>query len=147
MLECRAVRALVSLLALTGLLGLGAASAASAAKDKGPRITVRTSLGPLETTGSADGERDLRARGTAPAGSRLTISFYRGSRRLGTRRVTLGDSKRVYATSLPIDRTGSYKVRVSARPPSSPLLIRATAKLEYGPGARAPSAPGNSLRP
>lgn len=145
------VPALLVLTALIAALGTAQATAARSDRDsmdERPTLRIRTSLGPIEDAkGDDEGVRALRAKGTAPAGSRITVRFYRGSRRLASERIVLKGSKRAFSTSFDIDRTGAYKVRVSARPPRTSFLLRATAKLDYGPGARAPSAPGNTLRP
>ena len=98
------------------------------------RLTLRTSLGPVsEETDTVD----LRARGSAPRGSKLVVRFYRGAKRIGLRRPKL-DGRR-YATEKPIDRTGEYTVRVTATKRDG-REIRVSAKLTYGPTAEAPAA-------
>jgi len=125
------VPALASLLALLALAALG--SPARAAEQR-PALTLRTSLGPI----AADDTRKLRALGQAPSGARLTVRFYRGSRRLSTRHPLVRDGR--YRAFHSIDRTGEYVVRVSARLRTGETL-RVTARLSYGPEAEAPSAP------
>lgn len=115
-------------------LALGAVTAQAAGRET---LSLRTSLGPI----SAQDTRPLRARGEAPTGSRLTVRYYRGSRRLKTKRYRVRDGR--YRSAYPIDRTGRYTVRVSARTASGRVL-RVTAELDYGPEAEAPSAPDNA---
>lgn len=120
------------LLATLALL-LAAGPGAGAAE----RLTVRTSLGPA----AEDGDRvDLRARGTAPRDSRLLVRFYRGTKQIGIRRPELDGTR--YAAEKPITRMGGYTVRVVATKPDG-KRIRVSAKLNYGPTAEAPSAPGS----
>lgn len=126
--------ALAIALALLLTAGVGAANAATKAPSR-DALTVKTSLGPIATETDT---RDLRGEGKAPKGSRLTVRFYRGTRRLATRHPRLRDGR--YASAQAIGRTGTYVVRVTARTRTGERL-RVTAKLEYGPKAKAPSAP------
>jgi hypothetical protein len=130
-------------LLLTLLLALVAAPArAQDSDDDGDKdrrtarqtLTLETSLGPIDEYN----RRPLRARGHAPRGSKLTIRFYRGKKRIAKRKVTV--RKRSYKADKPIDRTGSYKVVVVARTRTG-SKIRVSATLKYGPQADAPSAP------
>ncbi len=97
-------------------------------------LTVETSLGEIED----DGRRDLQAKGKAPRGAKLVIRFYRGEKRLATRKVTV--RKRRYKAEKAIDRIGSYKVVVVATTRRG-NKIRVVARLKYGPQAEAPTAP------
>ena len=113
-------------------LALGTTASATAATD---RLTLRTSLGPISTETDTV---DLRARGSAPRGSKLLVRFYRGNKRIGIRRPKLDGTR--YSAAKPIDRTGEYTVRVTATKPNG-KQIRVSADLTYGPTAEAPSAP------
>lgn len=119
------------LLPIVVALTLAAGASAEAAAD---RVTVRTSLGPI----TAEDTRQLRARGTAPRGSTLVVRFYRGNKRIGTRRPEL--EGRRYSAAKVIDRTAEYRVRVTATTPEG-KRIEVRARLTYGPTAEAPSAP------
>jgi len=122
------VRLLV--VALFAVLALAAASTAGAAD----RLTLRTSLGPvLEETDT----RDLRARGSAPRGSKLLVRFYRGKKRIGSRRPRLEGTR--YRAQKSIDRTGEYTVKVTATRRDG-SKVRVDADLTYGPTAEAPAA-------
>jgi len=111
-------------------LSLAAAGTAGAAD----RLTVRTSLGPVKEKVDTV---DLRARGSAPRRSTIVVRFYRGRKRIGTRRPELEGTR--YAAAKPIDRTGEYTVRVVATTRDG-SRIRVSAKLTYGPTAEAPAA-------
>lgn len=126
-------RRLTHALALSSVLAGLAAGAPAAA---GERLTLRTSLDPL-----VRGEDPvLRARGSAPGGSRLVVRFYRGTRHLATRKPRLDGGR--YSAGASIRRPGEYTVRVTATRRDGSRL-RASARLTYGPTAEAPSAPGN----
>lgn len=128
------MRLLALMLSLVAL-SAAAASAPAAPKPKRETITVTTSIGPLDEETDT---RELRARGTAPRGSRLEVRYYRRSKRLGTERPKL--KGRRYASALAIDRTGVYKVKVIALTPRRQRLV-VSATLRYTPDANAPSAP------
>ena len=119
---------------VAALLGLLLLPAAAPARSKVPTLTVESSLGPLRS----DGTRALRARGGVPKGARVTVTFSRGKRRLERYRFRARHAR--YRRSTPIDRTGNYKIRVVARLRSG-VVLRVTARLDYGPVADAPSAP------
>jgi hypothetical protein len=122
----------VSLLAvLVALAGLAATAHGTAGR---AALTVRTSLGSIEP----DDTRALRARGVAPRGSTLVVRFYRGRSLVATKHPRVRRGR--YRASRSIDRTGAYVVRVAARTAGGETL-RATATLDYGPRAKAPSAP------
>lgn len=123
------MRPLAAILLTTLVLATAATAGAA------DRLTLRTSLGPVSE------ERDtvdLRARGSAPRRSKLLVRFYRGKKRIGTRRPELDGTR--YSAAKPIDRTGDYTVRVTATKPNG-KKIRVSAGLTYGPTAEAPSAP------
>jgi hypothetical protein len=128
------VRLLALAVTFAALAVAGQAAVSAAAEQRGT-LTLKTSLGPVD----ARDHRDLRARGTAPAGSRLLVRFYRGDRRVGLARPVVEAGRR-YAAATPIDRTGEYVVRVTATTLAGRRL-RVSAKLNYGPRAEAPSAP------
>ena len=119
---------------LLALLALALAPALAPAAGDGGTVTVTTSLGAVQK----DDERNLRARGKAPAGSVLTVRFYRGSKLLDKDRTTVRDGR--YKAFTPIARTGSYRVKVTAKTRSGET-VTVTARLAYGPRAEAPSAP------
>ena len=117
------------------------ASLASAAEPR-HTLTIKTSLGPLESEVEGDEEtesRPLIAEGKAPRGARLVAHFYRGSRRIGTTRPKMRSGRR-YKTDHDISRTGTYRVKVTAITRSG-ARIKVTARLKYAPKAEAPSAP------
>ncbi len=123
-------------LCAAALLGASASAPAVAAEPARHTLTLTTSLGPVDKD---DDTRDLRARGTAPRGSRIVVTFMRKGKVLGRERPKLRSNRR-YAAALPIDRTGSYRVRVTAFLKTG-QVIRVTARLEYGPEAQAPAPP------
>jgi hypothetical protein len=128
---------LLAALLLAALMA-GASTAAEAA-ERAPRkqtLTLNTSLGSLED----NGERALRARGTAPRGARIYVRFYRGTKHLFTRRTTTRGSGDRYSASHRIRRTGGYRIRVTALTRTGARL-KVSAKLDYAPVAQAPSAP------
>jgi hypothetical protein len=114
-----------------------ARAAVTAAAERRDALTVRTSLGPIDA-GDTRNPRDLHARGSAPAGSRLLVRFFRGERRVGLARPEVKSGR--YAAATEINRTGEYFVRVTATTLGGRRL-RVSAKLNYGPRAEAPSAP------
>lgn len=124
-------------LALTAAIAVlaTAASAGGSARPSEARatLTVSTSLGPV----GREDTRELRARGRAPRGSKLFVRFERGERSLGVTRPEVVDGR--YAAAWEIDRPGDYRVRVTATTRSGRQL-RVSAKLLYGPKAKAPSA-------
>ena len=118
-------------LTLLTALAFGTTATATAATD---RLTLRTSLGPVSEEKDTV---DLRARGSAPRRSKILVRFYRGKKRIGIRRPELDGTR--YAAAKPIDRTGEYKVRVTATKPNG-KKIQVSAGLTYGPTAEAPAA-------
>jgi hypothetical protein len=115
------------LLALFALLGVAVPAAAQEKKDT---LTVTTSLGPI----AEDDTRNLRARGKAPKGSKVTVRFYRGDRKLGSMRAKVRDGR--YKAWTKIDRLGQYRVKVTAKTRRG-STITVTARLKYGPKAEA----------
>ena len=131
---------LFPLLLAIAALALGP-SLAGAAEPR-DTLTIKTSLGPLESEIEGDEEtesRPLIAEGRAPKGSKLVAHFYRGSKRIGTTRPKMRSGRR-YRTDHDISRTGTYRVKVTAITRSG-ARVSVTARLKYAPKAEAPSAP------
>jgi hypothetical protein len=68
----------------------------------------------------------------------MLVRFYLGERRIGLARPRVRSGR--YAAATNIRRTGEYVVRVTATTLAGRRL-RVSATLNYGPRARAPSAP------
>ena len=127
---------------ILALAALSSGPSLAGAAEPRDTLTVKTSLGPLQSELEGDEEtesRPLVAEGRAPRGANLVAHFYRGARRIGTTRPRMRSGRR-YRTDHDISRTGTYRVKVTAITRSG-ARIKVTARLKYAPKAEAPSAP------
>ncbi len=128
------MRPVLILLASSALVGAAVPAAAQERQERKDTLTVTTSLGPI----GKDDKRNLRARGKAPKGSKVTARFYRGDRKLGSMRAKVRDGR--YKAWKKIDRLGQYRVKVTAKTRRG-STITVTARLKYGPKAEADPPP------